>query len=177
MIALVLLVGGISVFKSNSLTFEFAKFEDMAEDALLASEINADMAKTLLYTNTYIATRSAKSHEQARKFLKETEDGTKLAKEEIKKPERAERVAKINSSLGSYAESLDQAVALYVKRDEIVGQRLDKIGPVARKEISKINAEATKANFAVEANFVGTANEHFLLARLRATIRGEVSDR
>ena len=57
-------------------------------------------------------------------------------------------------------------IALYVKRDETVGQRLNKIGPVSRKEISKINDEATKANLAVEANFTDTANEHFLLARL-----------
>lgn len=166
MIALLLFVGGISVIQSNTLGGEFERVENMAGDALLASEINADMAKTLLNTSKYISSRTPESLEQARKFLKETEDGAKLATDEIQKPERAERVAKINSSLGGYQDGLNKVVALYVKRDDIVGKRLDKIGPAARKEISKINEEATQAGMTADANLAGKANEHFLLARL-----------
>lgn len=166
MIGLVVTLGTIAVYKSNQLSSEFSKFQDMAEDAQLATEIDADMAKTLLNTNAYLATHAASSLGTARQFLREMTQGAELAKEEINKPERAERVAKVANSLVSYTDGLNKVVALNTKRDDTVEKRLKTVGPAIRKAIADIRAEAIKAGAAAEASLAGEANEHLLIAQL-----------
>jgi len=65
----------------------------MAFDALLLSEINADMEKTLLNTRNSIGLRSEADLALTYKFIGEVREGATLAKEKIKKPSRAECVA------------------------------------------------------------------------------------
>lgn len=166
MIALGLIIGTVAVVKNFMLTANMKAFDDMAGDALLASEINADMAKTLLNTNDYISTRDAKSLELTRKFLGETKDGIGIAKGEINKPERAERVAKIAKLITDYEAGLDKVVELYKERDVLVTQKLDQIGPRIRKSLSDINRGAKANGQLLQANLAGLANEHLLLGRL-----------
>lgn len=165
-IALCLVLGGVSTYKNVYLANTFHAFEDMAADALLASEINADMAKTLLNTSAFIQTRSPDALAESQKFLKETKDGIALAKTDIFKPYRAERVAKMSSLLGKYETGLEKVVTLYKERDELVNDKLDKIGPAVRRSVSKIGDEATQAGLANIGNTAGRANESLLLGRL-----------
>mgnify|MGYP003667988060 CR=1 FL=1 len=165
-IALCVFLGGLSVFKNTYIAGEFEKFEDTAGDALLASEINAYMAKTLLNTGDFIRSRSPEALATARRLLAETADGIAKAKTEIFKPYSTERVAEIDSLLGHYAEGLDKLVAMYAERDRIVGETLDKIGPEVRKTITGLNEQATDAGQTDIANIAGRANESLLLGRL-----------
>ena len=166
LIALCVVLAGFSTVKNLMIADEFVKFDNIAGDALLVSEINADMAKTLLDTGDFIQSRSPEALAKARRFLKQTKDGIEIAKTEIQEPYRAERVAKIASLLDAYETGLEKVITLYKERDQLVEGKLDKIGPAVRKSISNVNEEATRDGFWEIANIAGQANEALLLGRL-----------
>ena len=165
----VLVIAGIAIaiqlsglFKADK---EFVRFEDMATDALLASEINADMAKLQLNMREYIASRSADDLAAAQEFERQMREGIALAEEEINKPERAERVESMAGSIDLYASGVERLVALYERRDALV-QALDDMGPEIRKSLTEINATATRDGDLETANLVGQVQANLLLARL-----------
>ncbi|MEM6499051.1 MAG: methyl-accepting chemotaxis protein, partial [Pseudomonadota bacterium] len=144
---------------------EFLRFEDMATDALLASELNADMAKLQLNMREYIATRSAGDLAAARDFEGQLRDGIAIAEDEINKPERAERIDTISGSIDLYASGIERLVGLYERRDQLVAE-LDEIGPQIRTSLTEINTGATRDNDLETANLVGQVQANLLLARL-----------
>ena len=107
-ILLLLLSSGVSVISLVWINKDFATFEDMAGDALLVSEINADMAKTLIYTRAYLSSRSQDDLATTNRFFLETEEGLAEARGEIFKPERAEAVAEMSEALPHFRQGLDR---------------------------------------------------------------------
>jgi len=145
---------------------DIAAMEDMSGDALLASEMNADMAKVLVNTNKYILTRSSETLAAAHDFIGQMNDGVQLAEDEINNSARVELVQKIKSGMADFSVGLDKVIALYGERDELVHNTLDKIGPVARKNLSTINETATQDGDYETANIAARASQDFLLVRL-----------
>lgn len=160
------IAGTIAVTSLFSISKGFERFEDMAGDALLASEINADMAKTLLNTRKFISTRSDEDLAAAREFIRQVTEGGKLATDEIHNPVRADLVAKINTAIKDYAAGVDRIVALYKERDQLVNEVLNVVGLNVRKGLTSINRSATKDGDPETANTAGQVQEHMLLARL-----------
>lgn len=144
---------------------EFHRFENMATDALIASELNADMAKLQLNMREYIATRSDESLSAAREFERQMREGIALAVDEIHKPERAERIAAIAGSFDGYSDGIQRLVELYERREVLVSQ-LDALGPEIRKSLTTINQTATRDGDLESANLVGQVQEVLLLSRL-----------
>lgn len=168
----VLLISGIAISTQITALFEandeFARFEDMATDALIASELNADMAKLQLNMREFIITHSDEDLAAAHDFEQQIRDGVKLAVEEIHKPERAERIAKIDSSFDTYSTGITELVDLYKRRDELVA-KLDTLGPEIQNSIQTINETVTRDGDLQTANLVGQVQADLLLARLYVT--------
>ena len=74
-VAITSLAGVIGGYGIWSLGKEFRVYESIAGEALTASEINADMAKTLLNAREYLATRSPDDLLDTRRYLQETRVG------------------------------------------------------------------------------------------------------
>ncbi|MEM1047377.1 MAG: methyl-accepting chemotaxis protein [Pseudomonadota bacterium] len=164
--ALVAGIGGFSVLFVTQLGTDISKLEDMSGDALLASEMNADMAKVLLNTNEYISTRSPDDLGEAREFLRQMNDGIALAQDEIHNPARVDRLTKIAGNISEFEAGLDKVVELYAERDDLVTNKLDQIGPAARKGLTFINETATRDGDLEAANIAAQIQEDFLLARI-----------
>jgi uncharacterized protein YpuA (DUF1002 family) len=143
-IVIAAIAGIIAVTAMFGFSKSFEIYEDMAADALLASEINADMAKALLNTRKYIGTRAEIDLARANKFIAEVREGVTLAKEEIKKPYRAKRVAKIAEEIELYDNGVKRLVELYAERDRLVNTKLNVIGPQVRKGLTEIADSAAK---------------------------------
>lgn len=166
-IALFIAAVGVWAYISLSVVVEdVTAMEDMSGDALLASELNADMAKVLVNTNKYIQTRSNETLAATNEFLRQMDDGIVLAEEEIRNPARVELVQKIKSGLSEFKSGLTQVIALYAERDELVLNKLDVIGPQARKNLSNINETATSDGDYETANLAARTSQDFLLVRL-----------
>ena len=166
MIVILLIAGAVAYIQAAGMEKNVHHLEDMAGDALLASELNADMAKVLLYTREYMSDRTKESLETARKYLGETKEGIEKARAEMHKPSRVALVQKMDADIKTFETGLTQIVALYTKRDAIVTNQLDRIGPVVRKGLTEINESATREAAYETANLAGRAQEDFLLARL-----------
>ena len=160
------LASGFGVFTMLYLNDDFHRFEDMAEDALLASEINADMAKVQLNAREYIATRSQADLDLVRDFIGQVEEGVTLAQDEIRKPERAELVARIASAIGAYKSGFEELVGLYAERDKLVQGALDVMGPQITEGLTFVNETATRDLDYESANLTGQVQEDLLTARL-----------
>lgn len=159
-------VGGWSFFNIYLLKDNITQVEDMSGDALLASELNADMAKVLVNTNQYIRSRSPGDLQEARNFVKQMDEGIDLAKAEIHNPARVALLEKISAGMETYRTGLAKVVDLYAERDVLVSEQLDKIGPVARKNLTAINETASQDGDYKTANLAAQVQEDFLLARL-----------
>lgn len=165
-VAITIISGVLAVLAMVRFEGSYAVFEDMASDALLASEINADMAKTLVNARKYINSRSEEDLAETREFIRQVREGAELATEEIKKPYRAERVALINNNIEKFSVDLDKIVVLYAERDELVNNQLDKIGPEISKNLSEIANSAAKDGDFETAYVAGNMQEKLLLGRL-----------
>ncbi len=165
-IVLAAIAGIIAVVAMFSFSNSFVTFEDMAEDALLASEINADMAKALLNTRKYIGTRAESDLAKANQFIGEVREGVTLAKDEIKKPYRAERVAKIAADIETYDSGVKRVIELYAVRDKLVKTKLDAIGPEVRKGLTEISRTAAKDGDLQTAFDAALVQESLMLGRL-----------
>jgi len=165
-IAVSAIAGTIAVWSMTNFGSSFTAFEDMAEDALLASEINADMAKTLLNTRKYLNSRTQADLDTTHKFLGEVQEGVTLARDEIKKPYRAERVAEIGTGIEKYEKGLERVVELYRQRDELVKTKLDAIGPEVRKGLTTIAQTAARDGDLQTAYDASLVQEALMLGRL-----------
>lgn len=163
---LVAFVGGWSLLNFNRVGTEISQLEDMSGDALLSSELNADMAKVLVSTNNYLRSRKPEDFARAEEFIRQVYEGVELAKVEINKPERVVFRDKIATGIDLFEKSLLDVSKLYKERDELVQNTLDKIGPQARKKLTEINQTATADGDYETANLAGQVQENFLLARL-----------
>ncbi|WP_420335266.1 methyl-accepting chemotaxis protein [Roseibium sp.] len=158
--------GVFSLYQFNASSRAVADLADMSEDALLASELNADMAKAVRATLRYITTRSAEDKAEAQDFINQVKAGGEVARQEIAKPERVRNRDIIIAEIGSFETALSAVSTLYDERDLLVRTKLDAIGPQVRKLISEINRTATEDNDPVTANFAAQAQENLLLGRL-----------
>nr|WP_319385406.1 HAMP domain-containing methyl-accepting chemotaxis protein [uncultured Roseibium sp.] len=158
--------GTFSLYQFNASSRAVADLADMSEDALLASELNADMAKAVRATLRYIASRSPEDHAEALDFINQVKAGGEIAKQEIAKPERVRNRDIIIAEIGSFETALAAVSTLYAERDDLVTTKLDVLGPEVRKLITEINRTATEDNDPVTANFAAQAQENLLLGRL-----------
>ncbi|WP_421981042.1 methyl-accepting chemotaxis protein [Roseibium sp.] len=158
--------GTFSLYQFNASSRAVADLADMSEDALLASELNADMAKAVRATLRYIASRSPEDKAEAQDFIDQVKAGGEIAKQEIANPERVRNRDIIIAEIGSFETALAAVSTLYAERDELVTNKLDVLGPEVRKLITEINRTATEDNDPVTANFAAQAQENLLLGRL-----------
>ncbi|MEL7529463.1 MAG: hypothetical protein AAFN16_27120, partial [Pseudomonadota bacterium] len=125
--------GTFSLYQFNASSRAVADLADMSEDALLASELNADMAKAVRATLRYIASRSPEDRAEAQDFINQVKAGGEIAKQEIAKPERVLNRDIIIAEIGSFETALAAVSTLYDERDKLVKEKLDVIGPEVRK--------------------------------------------
>jgi methyl-accepting chemotaxis protein len=167
MVVVVASLGGVTGALSIwSLGSQFRAYEDMAGDALLASELNADMAKVLSNARAHILTRSPDSRDATRQFVAETRDGIAKAQKELHAPDRVALIGKIAEAFIDFERGLERVIALLARRDGIVNETLDVIGPQVRQNLTKIIKSNTASKDYETAALAGVIQEDLLTARL-----------
>ncbi len=156
-------MGGYGVW---SIGKQFRVYEDTAGDALLASELNADMAKVLLNAREYLATRNGEDLQATRKYIAETKDGIVTALRELHAPDRVALIKKIAETFSHFTAGFERLVSLLAERDRIVVDVLDKIGPQIREGFTKTIAASTQDKDHETAAKAGIIQEDLLTARL-----------
>ncbi|MFW5679685.1 MAG: methyl-accepting chemotaxis protein [Pseudomonadota bacterium] len=154
-------VGGVGLWSATDMDRNIRATAEMNGDALLASEINADMAKALMHARTYLASQDAAVLDEARRFIEQTASGIAQAETRIQNPERAVLVDSMDQGLASFDAGLAEVVTLYAERDELY-ERLQRLGATALGHIQTI-AEGAQADGDFETAWHGAAAREQLL--------------
>ncbi|MBD8891784.1 methyl-accepting chemotaxis protein [Roseibium litorale] len=167
--AVAILVAGIGTWSFSSLRGvgeEVAGLDDMSGDALLASELNADIAKVLVGTGDYLRTRQPESLETARKFLAEVHAGVQVAQQEMQDPARVENLRIIVENIATFENTLKKVVDLYVRRDDLVNNVLGKVGLEVSENLSELSSSAAADSELTTVILGGKLQDNFLMARV-----------
>jgi methyl-accepting chemotaxis protein len=157
------LVGGFGIWTVGK---QFRAYEGAAGDALLASEINADMAKVLLNAREYLLTHDDAELKETRRFMREVRDGIAKAKAGFHATDRAASVAKIDNAFHNFELGIGRLSVVLEERDRIVNEILDKLGPQIRQNFTSIIETSVGNGDTETAVLAGKAQESLLLARL-----------
>ncbi len=157
------LVGGLGIWTVGK---QFRSYEKVAEEALLASEINANMAKVLLNAREYLLTHDKAELKVARRYMTEAKAGIAKAKLAFWADDRSASAAKIEKAFHKFELGIDQLSAAIDKRDHIVNEILDKLGPQIQQSLTGIIEMSIRKSDTETAVRTGKAQEGLLLARL-----------
>ena len=160
------IIGGYGIW---SLGKEFRVYEGIAGEALTASEINADMAKTLLNAREYLATRSPHDLVDTRRYLEETRAGISKAKNEFQATDRKALVDGIASALDQFEKGFDRLVFLLAERDRIVGQVMDPLGGEIRELFTRVIRAGHDTKDFETAALAGSIQQDLMTGRLYLT--------
>lgn len=167
--ALGLLIGGLGltgVWSLSQAQLSFSTFQNTADDALLASQINADMAKALQRSYAFLRSRSDVERFAVEDHIARANDGLELAFEEFENEDRAALALQMASGLAEFTSGFERLQVLYSERDRLVDTVLGPSGTTIRQTISNYMESAQEARNPVTVALVGGVQQHFLLARV-----------
>ncbi|NNG04361.1 MAG: HAMP domain-containing protein [Inquilinus sp.] len=168
-IGLLVLLTALVVLEIEGLRRNFFDYADMASDALLVAELDADIADLQLNAREYQLIGSEEDLAHTREAYDQVRAGLAHAEEEIHNPLRARLVTEIDTLVDEYREGFDQVVELMHERDRVVYEVLNPLGTSLRERLTEINEGAYAAGDYESANYAGVVQSDLLLARLYVT--------
>ncbi len=168
-IAVLMIMGGISLIQFQSASAGFTGYRGLARDTNLAGRLQANMLMVRMNVKDFIITGSEHDREQYNEYLEQMNTFLEEAQVEIQNPERAVLVDKIDDTVTEYQSNFDEVYAFRAIRDDHVINFLDVTGPDMENALSDILISA-EADEDMEAAFYSAlAMKHLLLARLYVT--------
>ena len=164
--AVLAMVGGYGVLALHRAQSEIIAFQRIAEETVLAAEINGDAAKALMDALNYIQTRAAEDAKDLEFHARKVQDGLARAQSDIQAPDRAAMIDKMDTSFDGFEPAFKRVRALYAERDILVDQTIEPLGTEVRKELTAIFDAAVKRGDLATAARAGDVQQHFLLARV-----------
>ncbi len=144
----------------------FAEYKELANEANLIAELQANMLMVRMNVKDFIITRNEQDvKEYEHYFAKMLEDLAK-SQVEIQNPGRATMIDLIETSAADYQRVFKTVIDLMAQRNEVVSSRLNPSG-LKMTEIMTDIMQISYQNANHDAvNFSGNLQEHVLLARL-----------
>jgi len=165
----VLLLGAVAVLSFNALSTAsdgFADYRGLARNTNNGGRVQANVLSMRIAALGYYGTADEKQ-------LKNQQDrfanlGTLLteAEKDAVNDEQRKAFEHVNQLVKAYGETFDEIVALVQKRNELVAQHLDVVGPEMERQLTGLLTSAKKDNDAVAAYDASLAMRNLLLARL-----------
>ena len=144
----------------------FKSYRELARDSNLASTLQSNMLMVRMNVKDFLLTGSDKDIRQYTQYFDEVDRLMSEAKKEINKPERAQMVSQLIQELEQYNATFNVIKAYRVRRDELVLNQLNIIGPQMERELTQIMQSAAQSNNTQLAYLAGEAMRNLLLGRL-----------
>ncbi len=165
-ILLLLVVAGVGYFGMSSAQDGFVTYRGLARDTNLSGRVQANMLEARLAVKNFIISRDKKDVTIYEARWKTMLNLMEEAKQEIQKPERAQKVSFIDQSLGQYQTAFYEVVDFMAERDKVVSTQLDPNGLRMRKLLTDLMTSAYQDQDSTAAYYAGRVQEHLLLGRL-----------
>ncbi|WP_319470702.1 methyl-accepting chemotaxis protein [uncultured Pseudodesulfovibrio sp.] len=166
LLALLLVLAGVSFWALNSSSEGFTSYRGMARDTNLSGRLQANMLMVRMNVKDFIITGSDKDIQQYDEYFGKMRGFMKTAQDEIQKPERARLVDSAGEKVSDYGKYFNQIKQLRTERDILVNNVLNVQGPQMEKNLTSILTSAQRDNDMEAAFRSGLALRNLLLARL-----------
>jgi methyl-accepting chemotaxis protein len=168
-IGLLLLVGLTGWLNLSSGNTDFQRYRSIALQTNQAGRVQANLLEARLAVKNFIIdanqTNIAAVNERAAKALELNKQFSQLVHAENK----SQVIATTENDLNRYQSAFSEVTNLQARRDEVVNNALDVIGPQIERKLTEIMLSAFSDNDAVAAFRAGTVQRNLLLMRLYAT--------
>ncbi|MFW5683833.1 MAG: HAMP domain-containing methyl-accepting chemotaxis protein [Spirochaetota bacterium] len=166
-LALLAVVGVVSVTYLQQANNGFTQYRDWARDSNLVAEMNESLLMARMNVKDYIIRGTAQEQQEFQAYFDELREFVDDAHAEITATGRAEKVAEIDSESMNYQSSFDQVVGFQKVRDDSV-EIMNQTGPEIERSLTNVLVGA-REDGAMEAAYQSSlAMRNLLLARLYA---------
>jgi methyl-accepting chemotaxis protein len=141
---LVGVVGAWSLFNLIKFNQEVRNLDEMSQNALLASEINAGMAKSIIHARAFIRTKDAQDLETATQFVSGLSKEISAAKDSLGYADQKKLREEIETGFNSFREGLSQISLLYNEFDMVIVEQVHVLEPRIRDSLATVKLKLTK---------------------------------
>ena len=159
-------VASVSFFTINDASGSFTDYRSLARDTNLMGRVQANMLMIRMNVKDFIITGSDKDKAQYDEYVEKTDQFVQRAQAEIKNPERAAMVDRIDSALKEYQSAFVKVQEAKDTRNELVYNNLDVKGPFMENTLTEILESAEQDGDTAASFRSALAMKHLLLARL-----------
>ncbi|MCG8333054.1 MAG: methyl-accepting chemotaxis protein [Proteobacteria bacterium] len=162
-------VGVVALLALSNSSTGFVGYREMARDANLAGQLEADMLMVRMNVKDFIITGNEKDIEEYNRYKKLMAGLLETAQKDIQDPERAKKVDLVEEHIKEYEVAFEKLIVMKEQRNIHVNDTLNVIGPKMEKSLSKIMISANRDRDIDAAFHAGVALRDILLARLYVT--------
>ncbi|WP_462153327.1 methyl-accepting chemotaxis protein [Pseudoalteromonas piscicida] len=138
MIVLMVALSSVAYIGLNGGYSNFVEYRSLARASNLASTLEANLLSLRINVLNYLKQQSQDDIEQFEQKVKLLHDALAEAKEALSQKESKQLIEKSETALVTYETAFREIMALYGRRNTVVHDGLDKIGPQMRKNISQL---------------------------------------
>lgn len=138
MIVLMVALSSVAYIGLNGGYSNFVEYRSLARASNLASTLEANLLSLRISVLNYLKQQSKDDIEQFEQKVKLLHDALAEAKEALNQKESKQLIEKSETALVTYETAFREIMALYGRRNTVVHDGLDKIGPQMRKNISQL---------------------------------------
>ncbi|ODB43923.1 chemotaxis protein [Pseudoalteromonas sp. BMB] len=138
MIVLMVALSSVAYIGLNGGYSNFVEYRSLARASNLASTLEANLLSLRINVLNYLKQQSKDDIEQFEQKVKLLHDALAEAKEALNQKESKQLIGKSETALVTYETAFREIMALYGRRNTVVHDGLDKIGPQMRKNISQL---------------------------------------
>lgn len=144
------------------------EYDRRTENATLVGDLQSNMLQVRMNVMSFMITHNDTMLQGYKEYMAKLQGLLDEAKARIKNPERATKIAKINTDVDIYAQAFEQLVTDIRESDRIVNDVLRPLGSSMQKGLNEIMSSATNDRDVEATSKSGQAAQHMLLARLYA---------
>ncbi len=167
-IILLLAVSAVGIFFLQSASSGFVQYREWARDSNLMSNFQENMLMVRMNVKDFIIRGDEKEKEEYEEYYALMMELMREAQEGIQNEERAALVDKIDNDVVEYDSYFTQLVELQGRRDDLVINTMDVIGPRIEKDLSAILTSAREDGDMDAAYYASLALRDLMLTRLYA---------
>lgn len=168
-IGVMAIVAFIGIFSLNSVGDGFSAYRGLALQTNQSGRVQANLLTARLNVKNFIITATPESIEAVESRTRTTLELTQDLRAMVSDPDKIKLADEMVEDLNTYLTTFEAVTELQSKRNEIVINGLDKIGPEAEKKITAIMKSAMEDGDAEASYHAGLLLRELLLARLYAT--------
>ncbi len=162
---LLVAIGGGAIFALSGASDTFERYRQLARQSNAMASVTDAMMLTRIAVKDFIIRGDEESAARVRKHEKQGMEASSAAAGLFKSPEKIEVLKRIENGLKGYEAAFEEVVQRQARRDELVLNGMNQVGPEVRKKLTEIMESAYSDGDAEAAYRAGVVQQHLMLAR------------